>query len=158
MVFENVEAPLLGSAGQRSMAIPPVEVGSDGTVVLPYGERLKLAGLTLDDARARIADAYAVHTPNPQVVVTRTRGKNPSVILAGTVGMQGVILLEPQAETLIGVIAAAGGSTVAAEDTKVELIRGHDRVEFRLDSLLASTTQDIALARGTGSCCRKTSA
>jgi len=147
-VFENVDAPLLGETGRRMMQLPVSQVDRQGNIFLPYVGTVHAAGLTTDDLRRKITEGLETQTPQPQVVVERSAGKQDSVTIVGTVAKQGLVPLEPQVNRLAAVIAAAGGSTVATEVTVVTVLRGPSSAEIRLDDLFLSDRFDIALRPG----------
>lgn len=144
-VFENVETPLLGAAGQRAIQLPPLEVDRNGNIFMPYAGTIRAAGRSLDQLRGDIAEAFAAQTPDPQVVVERKPGNAATVTVAGSVAKQGLVPLDPQVNTLTRVIAASGGSLATPEDTVVTLVRGGRQAEFRLDELLRDGRTDIPL-------------
>lgn len=147
-VFENVETPLLGNAGQRIFSLPALAVDQKGNIFLPYADELHVAGLTLAGVREKIRVALADQTPDPQIVVERTAGNAATVSVLGTVMKQGLVPLEPQVNRLTTVIAAAGGSVVDTADTVVTVVRQSHSADLRLDELMLSGDRDIALRPG----------
>ncbi len=130
-----------------------VRVRQDGTVTLPLLHDVEVAGLTTDQIRDRLQDAYAGYYRDPQILVTVANYASKQVYLYGEVRGQGA---RPYTgyQTLSSAIGAAGGVTRRAATGRVKVIRGdpdHPQVfKVDLDDLLfeGEALQDVSLAEG----------
>jgi polysaccharide export outer membrane protein len=101
-----------------------VRVSNDGNVALPYIGNIKVAGMTVSDARAAIYKMYAQdYYVNPQIDLAIISYKQKRVNVQGMVNRQGFIVFPPEEKvTLLGAIAMAGGwsdNRLAAKTVKV---------------------------------------
>lgn len=96
---------LSGAQGQYVILI-------DGSVNLPWVGKIKLQGLTLSAASARLEDAYAPYIRNPLITVNLLTARTLRVNVVGAVKRPGSYIVSPQGETnqiLVGDAAVGGG-------------------------------------------------
>lgn len=86
-------------------------VSQDGTVSFPYIGSLKIAGMTLENARQAIYEAYVPDWyVDPQIDLAVTEYAARRVTVLGKVNRQGPITIPPEEPmTLLTAISAAGG-------------------------------------------------
>jgi polysaccharide export outer membrane protein len=128
-------------------------VASDGTIDIPFLQRLHVAGLEPQDI-ARTVRAQLIQKKflvDPVVIVQVREYKSQTVILLGQVAKPGSFQLSPGL-TLMQVISMAGGLTPIADDDKVTLTRklgtGTKTVRVSVDAIMDGRAQDVPLQAG----------
>ena len=87
-------------------------VDSDGTITLPYVNRIPAAGLTALELQARIAAALRDgYLQNPQVLIDVDQYKARNVLVVGEVRAPGKVVLTGLTMTLLEALALAGSPT-----------------------------------------------
>lgn len=116
----------------------------DGTVELPEVGAVQLAGLTLDEAEAKIEDAYEAEYVEPYALLKVVN--NRVLVFPGEAGQATVITLENQNTTVIEVLAQAGGIRARGRSKRIKLIRqkGDEDLVFLMD---LSTLDGLEAAR-----------
>jgi polysaccharide export outer membrane protein len=141
---DSAAQPQPGSAGITTNAtrenLPPMQVGADGYIVVPYVGRVRAAGRTAMDVQGAIEAGLRGRSQDPQVVVEISRSIASTVIVSGEVNKPGRVPLTAAGERLLDVIALAGGSKHLPQDMVVQLIR--DGVTG--EAPLAQVEQDFA--------------
>lgn len=102
-----------------------IRVSSDGTVILPLLNTVKLGGMTVNEARERLYNLYnADYFVEPQIQILLLQYAEKRVEVIGQVNRPGTILIPPEQNlTLVTAISAAGGTTRLANDRAVRLTR-----------------------------------
>lgn len=96
-------------------------IAPDGTVSFLQAQNIKLAGLSLDEARLTLEKALASHFRSPRVIITPQEVASKRFTILGKVVIRGVVTLE-RPITLVEAIANAGGlETGLFESNTVEL-------------------------------------
>ncbi|HXF81477.1 MAG TPA: polysaccharide biosynthesis/export family protein [bacterium] len=127
-----------------------VVVLPDGTVSVPLAGIIHVAGLTVEQATRKIADALAVYIRGPQVVVIVKEFRKVRISVLGQVMRPGTFELKPGA-TVLDALAAAGGLTEKASVTQARLVRASgETVPLRLDDLLLRQDMSRNLPLGAG--------
>jgi polysaccharide biosynthesis/export protein len=106
-----------------------VRVANDGSVSLPYVGNVKIAGMTVADARAMLYGKYSAdYYVNPQIDLAIIAYKQKRVNVQGMVNRQGFVIFPPEEKvTLLGAIAMAGGwSDNRLASKTVKLVRTTD--------------------------------
>lgn len=147
-VWENVDKPLLGPAGQVAATLEVVQVDGSGFIYVPYAGRIRAAGHTPEAIRRTIAKKLEEQTPDPQVEVRRTAGDGATVSLVGAIGGQGVYPIERPTRTLAAMLAKAGGVTIKPEIATITVIRGKETGKIWFQDLYDYPQLDIALRSG----------
>lgn len=129
--------------GTTKESLPPVTVDPRGLITLPFAGTLKAAGQTPSQLETRIRRRLGGRAIEPQVLVTVLADKTNVVTVTGAVRNPGRFALSSASETLMQIVAAAGGSTSLATDTVLQLTRDKRQVAIRLSDLLSFPTQDI---------------
>ena len=147
-VYENVETGVLGPAGTPS-TITPIQVDNTGHIFIPYAGRIQAGGNTIETVRSQIADALAVQTPDPQVLLARSEGMGSAVTIVGSGVQNGVYPIGVPTTHLTGMLAQAGGSVNAnPESTIVSVTRGGQKGSVWLSDILDNRRNDIHLRPG----------
>lgn len=104
-----------------------VKVLSDGTINLPRIGTVDVWGLTLEEARQRITEAYEVFLRRPIVYLDLVASRPVKVTVTGEVGRPGVFSLPTQLAggwpTLVDVVQKAGGVTASGDLSRIEVLR-----------------------------------
>ncbi|MBV9405058.1 MAG: polysaccharide biosynthesis/export family protein, partial [Acidobacteriaceae bacterium] len=94
----------------------PYRVDSTGYVTLPLAERVKAAGLTVEQFEEEVATRLKPYILEPQVSVSVTEFKSQPVSVVGSVKNPGVYQLEGS-KTLLEMLSLSGGVAPEASDT-----------------------------------------
>ncbi len=129
--------------GTNITTLPPITVDPTGNLTLPFVGTIKATGRTPMELQTAIRRRLHGSAMQPQVLVTVTRDVTNVVTVTGTVLHPGRFSLSPASETLTQIIAQAGGSTMLATDTVLQLTRDGRQVSLRLSDLLSFPQQDI---------------
>lgn len=114
-----------------------VRVRADGNITLPLISDVYVAGLTPPDAADVIKRRLDGLVLNPAVAVAVREGHVPNVSVVGEVRTAGQFTFAPD-ETVLHVIAKAGGLTEFAQPDAIFVVRRNDkqqRVRFSYDKL-----------------------
>jgi protein involved in polysaccharide export with SLBB domain len=107
--------------GRPELDRPGFRVAPDGTVSYLQAQSIKVAGLTIDEARLAIEKGLAAHFRSPRVIITPQEVASKRFTILGKVVNRGVVTLE-RPITLIEAIANAGGlETGLFEANTIEL-------------------------------------
>jgi polysaccharide export outer membrane protein len=145
-----------GGAGLASLGVaaaptaagenfPPVIVGRDGAVALPYVGRLNVSGRTVEQVQAMIAEALKGKSQAPQVIVSIRENVANTVFVIGDVKRPGRVGLSLARERLLDAIAEAGGGAYPNQDLTVRVSRGGREAEARLDRIAPGSADDLLL-------------
>lgn len=121
--------------GSNLVTLPSVQIDAQGMVTLPYINSVKAAGLTEQALGQVLVEQLKSQTPSPNVMVQRTTDVSNTVLIGGVARSPGPILLTPAGETLLEIIARAGGSLHPPSDTVIKMTRRSETREVRLSAL-----------------------
>jgi polysaccharide export outer membrane protein len=93
----------------------PIEVGSDGKIILPMVGKVQASGVSVRDVEADLTTRYRTYFKDPQLTVTVTDYRSQPVTVVGAVNTPGVIQLRGPTR-LMRVISQAGGLKPEAGD------------------------------------------
>jgi polysaccharide biosynthesis/export protein len=99
-----------------------LQVQPDGYVTVKLIGGVKFAGLTLEEARARLLEALRSRLHDPEITLTLKDFVRPSYVVAGQVGTPGKYELHGDV-TAVEAIAIAGGFKDSAKHSQVILFR-----------------------------------
>ena len=138
------------TSGVRSgnQSLPPIAVDRSGSVTIPFAGAVRVAGLSSTEAAAAIRRALIGKVGNPQVVVSVGANAFNTVTVLGEVRQPGRAPLSMNADTILDVIAAAGGSPRPPEDVLVTIQRDGQTFIAPLTAVTTSFGENIRLARG----------
>ncbi|WCM29728.1 polysaccharide export protein [Sphingomonas sp. QA11] len=125
--------------------LPPVTVGRDGRITLPWVGRITAIGKTVDELADELTQAYHRNSENPQVMVSIRENVNNTVIVQGDVKKPGRIPLTLARERVLDAIAIAGGSSNPAFDSIVKINRAGQSVEAPLSAIEPGSSDDVQL-------------
>ena len=113
---------------------------------MPYAGQVEVAGLTPGEAAIAIRQALRGRLINPQVLVNVEGSAANSVTVLGEVKTSGLVRLSPNNDTLINVIAEAGGTLRPTGDIVVAITRKGHTTTAPLSVVLNDPAQNIHLA------------
>ncbi|NBW10382.1 MAG: polysaccharide export protein [Caulobacteraceae bacterium] len=128
--------------------LPPIVVDAAGAISIPFAGSINVAGATPGEAAARIRRALIGKVINPQVVVSVSESTFNTVTVLGEVKSPGRAPLSPNADRMVDVIAARGGSARPPEDVLVTLQREGQTYTAPLSAVLDEFSENIRLSRG----------
>ncbi|WP_034185258.1 MULTISPECIES: polysaccharide biosynthesis/export family protein [Burkholderia] len=111
-------------------------VDDRGNLTFPYAGSLKVAGLTVADAQARVKRALGAIYRDPQVTLRVASFRSQQVYVDGEVHTPGALPVNDVPMTLADAIARAGGFTAAADQSDLTIVRGGVPVRVDLARLL----------------------
>jgi polysaccharide export outer membrane protein len=120
-------APLLTdrfTTGSKSATLPDQVVGRDGSISIPYGGRVRVAGRTIVEVQNAIEAALQGKAIQPQVLVNLTHPASNTVTVVGDSSGGAVVPLSVKGDRILDVIAAAGGIHTPINETFIQLTRG----------------------------------
>jgi len=92
-------------------------VDTDGTITMPYLNRVPVSGLTLAEAQVKIAKMLqAGYLKNPQVRVEVDQFKSRRVMVSGEVRIPGYVTMAGTTMTLLEALTQAGSPTQSASN------------------------------------------
>jgi polysaccharide export outer membrane protein len=125
--------------------LPPVMVGQDGRVDLPYVGRIEATGQTVADLEALIVSGLKGRSQAPQVIVTVHDNVSNTIVVMGDVKKPGRLPLSLSGDRLLDAVAAAQGASYPTEDMIVRFTRGGASAESRLDQLQVASAANLVL-------------
>jgi polysaccharide export outer membrane protein len=138
----------MGAPSAKAEALPATPVGPDGFITVPYVGRVKAAGSTPAEIAALIEDGLRGKSQSPQVVVSVREDIGNTVVMIGDIKSPGRKLLSYRRESLLDLIAMAGGPTNPKPDTIIRITRDGQSAETRLGDVRSSGPDDIVLQPG----------
>jgi len=126
-IWDSGENSLLSAPDQKKVAMNEIEVAPDGTIFVPYLDRIYIAGLTKSKARQTIQDRLASIIASAQVQLVVLPGRRNSVDLVGGVAKAGSYPLVDRNFTVLGLISAGGGIPAPLRNPQIRLVR-HGKV------------------------------
>ncbi len=145
--------PVIGVGGEaqvgaRAAVLPDQVVAPDGTIVVPYAGRLKVAGLQPAEVEQLIARSLKGKAVEPQAMVAIKASGANSVTIAGDAVGGARMTLTPSGDKVLDVIALAGGLRVQASDVFVGLTRDGRSASMSYTALLAHPEENVYLRGG----------
>lgn len=105
----------------EELKLQSVRVGGDGMIALPFVGKLVASGLTEEQLRDAIAGRLLQFMHEPRVSVFVKEHKNRQVAVLGSVAKPGVYPLRGESDTILDMLAQAGGIAPGA-DPQIHLI------------------------------------
>jgi polysaccharide export outer membrane protein len=130
-------------AGTASVPIPEQVVALDGAISVPFAGRVPVAGRTPLQIQQTIEQRLAERAVEPQAIVTVTKSVSNAVTVSGEVVSGARIPLSIRGESLLDVIAAAGGAKSPLYETLVRLSRGGVTATIPMDTLVSDPEENI---------------
>lgn len=147
-IWDAEESSLITPPDARFSDVSNVVVSAAGTVTLPYTGDVRVAGLTLGDARLALQESLSGIIPSAQVQMAVEQGRRNSVALLGGVATPGTYPLTERSLPLTNLIARAGGARQTLVNPQVQITRGVHVYRRPLSFVMASPANDPALIGG----------
>lgn len=147
VIFEAGADGLFSTTESKQTPIDVV-VQTNGMASIPYVGSIRLAGKTLEQVRQTIVDALKSKAVEPDVLVNMANTASRNLSVSGAVARSAVIPLGLVNETLIDVIARAGGASNQPYETYVNLTRGSVRGSVLLKSIIENPRENIYVQPG----------
>ena len=111
------------SDSEKSGGLNNVVIGPDGYVQLPYAGTMKLAGLTLNEAKALISERLRVYLRFPDLSIIVKNYGTRKIYVMGEVKTPGIHELGADNLNVYAAISSAGGVTRRGRSTQVQVLR-----------------------------------
>ena len=147
-VWSNEENSLLATPGQRQIAFPPLTVSPDGTIFLPYADKVYVAKMSPEQAREAVQKGLAKVLPSAQVQLSVTSGRRNEVELISGAARPGPYPLPDNNYSILSLIALGGGVAPGMNNPQVRLSRDGKLYGISMERLLANPGLDTTLRGG----------
>jgi polysaccharide biosynthesis/export protein len=134
--------------GARQATLQPLIVEKDGFITVPFGGRVPVAGVTVEQARLRIEEKLRANAIQPQVMLTLAAQSSHTAVVGGEVTRAGIVQLSPRGDRVLDVIANAGGAKYPVYETVVRIRRKNDTADVSLKAILDDPAENIYVQRG----------
>ena len=131
------------SSGSSAETLPRVMVDRNGTVTIPFAGQIRVAGHTTTEVQRIIEARLADRAAQPQVVVTLVTNGSNIAYVSGDVRNPGRYPLSLAHETLLDMVALAGGPTHSPQDTLVKVNRRGRDATTSLTRVQTSSEENI---------------
>jgi polysaccharide export outer membrane protein len=131
------------AAGSTAETLPRLQVDRNGLIMVPYAGEISVAGRTTTQVQRLIESRLADKAADPQVVVSVLTNASNIVYVSGDVKQPGRYPLSLAHETLLDVIALAGGPTHSPQDTVVKVNRRGQEATTSLTRIQTVAAENI---------------
>ncbi|HVT34440.1 MAG TPA: polysaccharide biosynthesis/export family protein [Nevskiaceae bacterium] len=133
----------------QTSVIPEQTIAPDGTILVPYAGRVKVAGMTGPEAQMRIEEKLHGRTSQPQVLLTVSLSMSDVVTIAGDNAKGGLVpLATAGSDRILDVIAQTGGITSPVYAATVQLIRSGKSATVPLQNVILNPDENIRVHPG----------
>lgn len=147
LLFGGRNSTTIG-ASSNSVTLPSQMVAADGTISIPFINRVALQGHTTKEIEAVIVKKLRGKANQPQVLLRVTQNNTSSVTVVGEVETSTMMALTPKGERLLDAIAAGGGVKKEVDRTAVQLSRKNVTSMMALGSVIRDPQHNVLLAPG----------
>lgn len=133
-----------GSANGTSL--PPQMVDADGTVVIPFGGRIKAVGRSPNEVAREIQARLGGKAHDPQVMVRIARNQGATVTVVGDVAASRRMPLTTRNERLLDALAEAGGVRQPVDKVLIQVTRGSIVATRPLGAIIRDPAENVPLA------------
>lgn len=144
-IWDSQDNSLLTNPGQRFNEIKGLEVDAQGSIFLPYVNKVGIRNLTVTAARAKIQQRLEPILPSAQVQLRLQQGRDHAVDVVGGVGKPGAYPMPSRNYKILSLIADAGGVASGLRNPRVRLLRGSKTYEISADQLFADGSTNALL-------------
>ena len=131
------------AAGNKNVTLPPQVIGASGSINVPYVGRVRAAGQSVAEIETAIVSGLKDKAIEPQVIVTLQQMRSNLVTVSGDVGNAGRIPLTASGDTIMDVVASAGGARGQAGELFIRLTRKGNTGLVPMRLLLEEPKQNI---------------
>ncbi len=147
-VWSNEENSLLVGPDQRQIVFPPLTVSPDGTVFLPYADKVYVAKMSPEEARDAVQSGLSSVVPSAQVQLSVASGRRNEVELISGVPAPGSYAVPDNNYGILSLIADGGGMPGGIINPQVRLARDGKVYGISMDRLLSNPSNDTILRGG----------
>lgn len=147
-VWSNEENSLLGSPDQKQIEFPPLTVSPDGTIFLPYADKVYIAKMSPEEAREAVQNGLSSVIPSAQVQLSVTSGRRNEVELISGVPRPGPYPMPDKNFSILSLISLGGGVSPALTNPQVRLSREGTLYGISVEKLLGNPSLDTTLRGG----------
>lgn len=131
-----------------SQSLPALVVDRSGAVTIPYAGAVRVEGLTSTQAADAVRRALRGKVANPQVVVSVAANASNTVVVLGDVRNPGRAPLSVNADRILDVVGAAGGTARAVDDIVVNIQRNGRTYSAPLSLVTTEFGENVRLQPG----------
>lgn len=131
------------STGAPSTIIPVQVVGRDGTISVPFVNRINVLGLTPAELERRIVKALEGKAIEPSALVTVPQRASGTVTVTGEGTGGARVPLSERGDRILDVIASVGGLRIKAYEAQIRLTRRRHTVSVPFSTLLKNPRENI---------------
>jgi polysaccharide biosynthesis/export protein len=149
-IWEAAAGGLFGSSpttgvspGSRSVTIPEQVVARDGSITVPFADRIPVAGKTTVEVQRTIEERLAEKAIEPQAIVIITKSVTYAATVSGEVVSGARVPLSVNGDRLLDLIALAGGAKAPVYDTFVKLSRDGVTATIPMEILVSDPAENI---------------
>ena len=152
-VFESKSGGLFipANSGVRPgnyVTLPLVAVEHNGSISVPYGGEVKVAGKSVQAVEREIEERLADRAIDPKVVVTIAEQNASTVAVVGEVNTAKKVRLTQNGERILDMITQAGGPHFPGYETYVTLQRRGHKATIYFNNLVSHPEENIYAAPG----------
>ena len=148
-IWSTEDNGLLGGNGrQRDVTLAPTPLSPTGELFLPYVGQVHLSGMSPDDARVAVEQAYSKLISSAQVQLSVDAGRQSTAVLVAGVAKPGAYPLIDQDVTVLDLLAVGGGVSEGLQSPQIRLQRGNRTYGTSMTRLLADTNMNTTLVGG----------
>jgi len=135
-------------SGGRATTLPDQMIDAEGFISVPFGGRIKAAGLSTAELESAIVQRLTGKANQPEVLVRMTHNVSHNVTVVGEVTNSLRVPLTPGRERLLDALAAAGGVRQPVNKMTIQLTRGNTVQALPLETIIRDPRQDVTLQAG----------
>lgn len=148
-LFFNPSSDLgMSSGGMGPVRFPEQQVGSDGSITIPFAGHLEVVGKTLKQVEAMISDQLRGKANEPQIVARLVKNISSTCTVVGEVKQSQVVPLTPKCERLLDVLAEAGGVKEQVNKLTVQLTRQGKVHAVPLEMVIKEQAENVVVQPG----------
>jgi len=147
-VFSGISSQSAGGQAAALVTLPEMQIDARGSITFPLVGPVDVAGKTPREVGTKLEQELQSRIIQPQVIVRLVRNSANQVVIAGAVKTPGEYEVTAAGETLLQLVARAGGPSEQPSDVIVELTRGGSTRSVRLQALINNPTQDVRMKGG----------
>lgn len=132
-------------AASQGLSLPGQTVDSDGMISVPFAGSIRAAGRTPSEIERELVVKLRGKAHQPQAVVRLARNQATNVTVVGDVANSGRVPLTPKGESLLDVLAQAGGVKNPVSKTMIQLTRGDRVASMPLETVIRDPHQNIVV-------------
>ena len=132
----------------QKITFPEQMVGANGNITIPFMGELSVADLTPRQIERAIVESLKNKANNPQIMVRVSQNNTANVTVIGEVTKSARIPLTPRGETLLDVLASAGGVRQQVKEITLQLTRGNQTQSLALETIINDPKQNVILHPG----------